>query len=178
MNIKLLLVLLLASLAETSSQSVPTSKPDKEYCKRENPLSRISYTDSICQQVVLDSVNMLLVGQWQLVDIGIKSYKPAPEDSIRMSIDGQGNTIVSARGKQLTEFHLAAGINYGQIRCVISEAGRSYFHLRTSLVSDGQGGLAKGKLIYPNGIRVCEDYLEIFAFKSHSPNYVFKRLRY
>lgn len=177
---KLLFILLIAGSTGARSQPLLDNKPGTEYCTRENPLSGIIYADSIGQQVILDSVNRLLIGQWQLVNIGTKTYweMPVPEDSIKMSIDGQGNATVYKQGSQLIDFHLAAGINYGNLRCVISEVGRAYFNLRTSLVSDGQGGLAKGKLIYPNGIRVCEEYLELYAFRSHSPNYVFRRLHY
>jgi hypothetical protein len=134
--------------------------------------------DSTRRQVVLDSVNRLLVGQWALIDIGTRTYTvmPAPEDSIKMSIDGKGNSTVHVQGKRIVDFQLAAGINYGHLRCVISEGGRVYFHLRPSLVSNGEGGEAKGKALYANGLRVCDDYLELYAFTSSGPSYIFKRL--
>lgn len=179
MNTKILLFLLMTGLNGTWSQPLLNSKRDIEYCARENRLGYMGSTDSTRHQVVLDSVSRLLVGQWQLVDIGMKIHNvmPVPGDSITMSIDGQGNTTAYVRGKKLIDFQLAAGINYGQLRCVISEGGRDYFHLKTSLVSNGQGGLDKGKPVYRNGIRVCEDYLELYGFTSAGPYYVFKRLR-
>ena len=135
-------------------------------------------TDSTRRQVVLDSVNRLLVGQWQLIDIGTKTYNvmPTPEDSITLSVDGQGKSVVYEKGKQVIDFQLAAGINFNNLRCVISEAGRAYFHLRASRKSKGEDELSQQPVIYPNGLRVCEDYLEIYAFTSAGPSYIFKRL--
>ncbi|GAB3641535.1 hypothetical protein GCM10027423_21710 [Spirosoma arcticum] len=101
---------------------------------------------------------------------------PIPADSIEMSVDGKGNSIVYARGKQIVDFQLAVGINYGNLRCVISETGRAYFRFRTPRVRAGQRDMNNGETIYPNGLRVCEKYLEIYAFTSAGPYYVFKRL--
>lgn len=101
---------------------------------------------------------------------------PTPADSIEMSIGEQGSAIVREKGKQLVSFQVAAAINYGNLRCVISEAGRAYFRFRMPRVRAPQRDMNNGETIYPNGLRVCEEYLEIYAFTSAGPYYVFKRL--
>lgn len=175
---KLLLIMLITGSTNMLSQSITSRQADKEYCARDRRLSYMAPTDSARYKAVLDLVNNLLIGQWQLIDIGTKTYTvmPTPEDSIKMSVDKQGNSIVYGQGKQLVNFQLGAGINFNNLRCVISEAGRAYFHLRTNRMSKGQEELSQGPILYPNGLRVCEDYLELYAFTSAGPYYVFKRL--
>lgn len=178
MNTKLLFTLLILHSIQLWSQSIATNQTDKEYCPHSRRLSYIHPKDSIRRQAVLDSINRLLVGRWQLIDIGTKTYyvMPTAEDSIQISIDEQGSSIVRSKGKQVVDFQVAAGINYGNLRCVISEAGRAYFRFRTPRVRAGQRDMNNGETIYPNGLRVCEEYLEIYAFTSAGPYYVFKRL--
>lgn len=183
MNTKLLLILLVTGSVEILPHSTIIGQPDKEYCSDEKRLGYFHPADSTRRQVILDSVNTLLVGRWRLIDIGTRTYTvmPAPEDSIEVNIDKQSNSIVYRQGKRMVDFQLAAGINYGNLRCAISEVGRDYFGLRPSRVEDarvkdGLGEMNKGEVNYPNGLRVCEDYLEIYAFTSAGPYYVFKRL--
>ncbi|AUD04123.1 hypothetical protein [Spirosoma pollinicola] len=178
MNTKLPLILLILGSTQTMAPSLSANQTDREYCPHAKRLSYMHPTDSTRRQVVLDSVNRLLVGQWQLIDIGNKTYKvmPTPEDSITLSVDGQGKSVVYEKGKQLIDFQLASGINFNNLRCVISEAGRAYFHLRASRPSKGEEELSQQQVFYPNGLRVCEDYLELYAYTSAGPYYVFKRL--
>ena len=178
MNNKLPLILLVLGSVETMDTSTSANQTDRVYCPHEKRLSYMNPADSTRRKVVLDSVNRLLVGQWQLIDIGTKTYKvmPTPEDSIKLNVDGQGKSVVYQQGKQKIDFQLAAGINFNNLRCVISEAGRAYFHLRASRISKGEEELSQQQVFYPNGLRVCEDYLEIYAYTSAGPYYVFKRL--
>ena len=163
---------------DTLPQSIATDQTDKEYCSHEKRLGYFHPTDSTRRRVILDSVNRLLVGQWQLIDIGTKTYTvmPTPADSIEMSIGEQESAIVRVKGKLIVGFQVAVGINYGNLRCIISEAGRAYFRFRTPQVKASQRDMGNGETIYPNGLRVCEEYLEIYAFSSAGPYYVFKRL--
>lgn len=178
MNTKLLLILLILGSTKIVAPSLPVTQADREYCPQAKLLSYIHPKDSTRRQVALDSVNRPLVGQWQLIDIGMKTYMvmPTPQDSIKLSIDGGGKTVVYQKGKQLIDFQLAAGINFNNLRCVISEAGRAYFRLRASRKSKGEEELNQGSVIYPNGLRVCEEYLELYAFTSAGPSYIFKRI--
>lgn len=178
MNTKLWLIILIIGSTKTLSQPLSLNQTHKEYCSKEKRLSYIDPMDSIRHQVVLDSVNRLLVGRWQLADISVRINKmiPTPEDSIEISVDEQGNSIVYAQGNKIIDFQLAAGIYHSDLRCVISEAGRAYFHLRPSHISDGQKGESKGQAISGNSLRVCEAYLELYVFSRAGPSYVFRRL--
>lgn len=68
MSNKLLFSLLIVGSIETLPQSIATDQTDKEYCAREKRLGYFHPTDSTRRRVILDSVNRLLVGQWQLID--------------------------------------------------------------------------------------------------------------
>lgn len=178
MSIKLVLILLALCATKALSQPTLDTLSHTEYCKDGTKVGFIGNTDTVRLRVVLDSINKLLIGQWQLISVGMKAFDamPLPEDSIKMNIDGQGHSIIYRKGVPIAKFQFAAGMNYNFLRSVISEVGRVYFHLKIPLVVDGQVGMKKGELIYRNGLRVCENYLTFYAFTSAGPSYLFRRL--
>ena len=171
-----LFLLLLSLPYRVWSQSLFTTE-FKRYCPDQKPVY-IPPSDTLRRQVILDSINTLLIGKWQLIQTedGGWSSPRTRKQLIEMTIDEQGHTTIYQEHKQVINFQLAAGLNFGYTRCVIDEPGRDYFKLRSPIKSSRQGRFPKGEFSYPNGLRVCDEALVIYAFTSAGPTYIFKRL--
>ena len=170
---KLIFILFISLCSWVGTQLTLTVQTDKKYCIDQQRVV-VPEFDSTRRQLVLDSVNRLLIGRWQLIEIGRSSLTmPTPEQSIEISVDAQGHAIVYRQGVPKIDFILFASSTITFLRCGINETGRTYFRL---LKNSRGGDIPNVRIYYPNGLRVCEEFLEIWAPTSAGPYYIFKRL--
>lgn len=178
MDSRLLFIVLVLLTYIGGAQSVANIQLDKVYCLHEERIV-VPESDSIRRQIVLDSANQLLIGRWQLIDIGMRTYtiQPSPEQLIEMTIDARGHTAVYQRGTRFTSFKLVANSMYSHLRCQLDSTGMNYFRLRPPrLRASRSSEQQKGSVFSHTGLRICEEFLEIYGFTSSGPYYVFKRL--
>ncbi len=136
------------------------------------------HLDSTRRQAIVDSVNRLLIGRWQLIDVSDRVFvsMPTPEQQVEMLIDKQGHTIVYRQGQPILNCRLAASLAFYRLRFEADQAARTYFHLGKPVLSKGEYDTPKGQYVHYNRLRVCRDTLVFYSLSSVGPSYAFKRL--
>lgn len=181
-TIKIYFVVLLIAVKPTFglAQSLVTDDYGK-YCEKERN-SSIYYSDTTRRQAIIDSLNDLLIGDWQLVSISPAHYKSnlsrlsSNEKMIVMSIKEKGSATIRTELEEIIKFNISVGLSYYNTRCVIDEDGRQYFDLITPAKRKNFGTMKQGEIVYRNGLGICKEGLVINAFTSTGPKYVFKRI--
>ncbi len=136
------------------------------------------HLDSTRRQVIVDSVNQLLIGRWQLIDVSDQVFisMPTPEQHIEMLVDKQGQTVVYRQGQPILNCRLAASLAFYRLRCEADQAARAYFHLREPVLSKGDHDIPQGQYMHSNRLRICRDTLVFYALTSVGPSNTSNRL--
>jgi hypothetical protein len=172
------LITSLLIIVSTSVWEQSDSKESKNTCGWDAEVIFPLNLDPVRRQVIVDSVNQLLIGRWQLIDVSDQVFvsMPTPEQHIEILIDKQGQTMVYRQGKPILNCRLAASLAFYRLRCEADQAARTYFHLREPVLSEGKYDTPKGQYVHSNRLRICRDTLVFYALTSAGPSYTFKRL--
>lgn len=154
------------------------SSKHENTCGRNSPVIFPLHLDSVRRQVIVDSVNQLLIGRWQLTAVSQRAFTemPTPEQQIEMLIDKKGYTTIYRQGKPILQCRFAANVTFYRLRCEADHAARAYFHLREPVLSEGKYDVPLGQYMHPNRLGICKDTLVFSSPTSIGPIYSFKRL--
>lgn len=172
------LIVSLLTIVTTGVWGQSDSKVSRNTCGRDAEVIFPLNLDPVRRQVIVDSVNQLLIGRWQLANVSNRAFvsMPTPEQHIEMLIDKHGQTIIYRQGQPILNCRLAAGLAFYRLRCEADQAARTYFHLREPVLSKGDHDIPQGLYMHSNRLHVCSDTLVFYALTSVGPSYAFKRL--